>query len=145
MPLTLRRTGLGSGVDRPAYMVCCGGWEVGRLYQMRGGPDCLRWFWSLTVSGPMTRSDKVATLDEAKALEGVGKAGRACPTSSTSCAERCLIGVGRGTDPSPSGGAQGILLGSISASISVRGGRDRPAGHSDANYTEIYALYRNRS
>jgi hypothetical protein len=67
MPLTLRRTGLGSGVDRPVYMVCCGGWEVGRLYQMRGGPDCLRWFWSLTVSGPMTRSDKVATLDEAKA------------------------------------------------------------------------------
>ena len=55
------------------------------------------------------------------------------------------MGVRRGTDPSPSGGAQGILLGSISASISVRGGRDRPAGHSDANYTEIYALYRNRS
>ena len=32
-----------------------------------GGPDSLRWFWSLTVNGPMTRSDRVATLEEAKA------------------------------------------------------------------------------
>jgi hypothetical protein len=38
-----------------------------RIYQTRGGPDSLRWFWSLTVNGPMTRSDRVATLDEAKA------------------------------------------------------------------------------
>ena len=58
---------------------------------------------------------------------------------------KMLDGCRAGTDPSPSGGAQGVLLGLISASISVRGGRDRPAGHSDANYTEIYALYRNRS
>jgi hypothetical protein len=27
----------------------------------------LRWFWSMTVNGPMTRSDRVATLEEAKA------------------------------------------------------------------------------
>ena len=27
----------------------------------------LRWFWSLTVNGPMTRADRVATLEEAKA------------------------------------------------------------------------------
>jgi hypothetical protein len=27
----------------------------------------LRWFWSLTVDPPMARSDKVATLEEAKA------------------------------------------------------------------------------
>ena len=33
----------------------------------RGGPDHLRWFWSLTVDPPMARSDKVATLEEAKA------------------------------------------------------------------------------
>ena len=31
------------------------------------GPDNLRWFWSMTVNGPMTRSDRVATLEEAKA------------------------------------------------------------------------------
>ena len=30
-------------------------------------PITLRWFWSLTVNGPMTRSDRVATLEEAKA------------------------------------------------------------------------------
>ena len=49
-----------------------------------GGPDSLRWFWSLTVNGPMTRSDKMTTLEEAKAqfqkswecLEGMGEAGR---------------------------------------------------------------------
>src|SRR4051812_37281840 len=30
-------------------------------------PTNLRWFWSMTVNGPMTRSDRVATLEEAKA------------------------------------------------------------------------------
>ena len=69
MPLTMRPTGLGSGIDkdRADYTVYCGGWDVGRTYQTRGGPDSLRWFWSLTVNGPMTRSDRVATLEEAKA------------------------------------------------------------------------------
>ena len=37
------------------------------IYQTRGGPDSLRWFWSMAVNGPMTRSDRVATLEEAKA------------------------------------------------------------------------------
>ena len=37
------------------------------IYETRGGPDHLRWFWSLTVDPPMARSDKVATLEEAKA------------------------------------------------------------------------------
>jgi hypothetical protein len=36
-------------------------------FQTRGGPDSLRWFWSMTVNGPMTRSGRVATLEEAKA------------------------------------------------------------------------------
>jgi hypothetical protein len=69
MPLTMRPTGLGSGIDndRADYTVFTGEWEVGRIYQTRGGPDSLRWFWSLTVNGPMTRSGRVATLDEAKA------------------------------------------------------------------------------
>ena len=64
MPLKLRPTGLGSGIDkdRPDYTVYCGEWDVGRIYETRGGPDSLRWFWSLTVNGPMTRSDRVATL-----------------------------------------------------------------------------------
>jgi uncharacterized protein (DUF736 family) len=69
MALKLRPTGFGSAIDkdRPDYTVYSGGWDVGRIYQTRGGPDSLRWFWSMTVNGPMTRADRVATLEEAKA------------------------------------------------------------------------------
>ena len=69
MSFQLRPTGLGSGIDkdRPDYTVYCGEWVIGPIYETRGGPDHLRWFWSLTVNGPMTRSDRVATLEEAKA------------------------------------------------------------------------------
>jgi hypothetical protein len=58
MPLKLRPTGLGSGIDkdRSDFTVVTGEWEVGRIYETRGGPDSLRWFWSMTVNGPMTRS-----------------------------------------------------------------------------------------
>ena len=84
MALKLRPTGLGSGIDkdRADYTVVTGEWKVGRIYETRGGPDNLRWFWSMTVNGPMTRADRVATLEEAKAqfqelgrLEGVGESG----------------------------------------------------------------------
>ena len=49
MALKLRPSGLGSGIDkdRPDYAVYSGEWEIGRIYQTRGGPDSLRWFWSL--------------------------------------------------------------------------------------------------
>ena len=69
MPLKLRPTDLGSGIDkdRPDCSVYSGEWEVGRIYQTRGGPDSLRWFWSLTINGPTTRADCVATFDQAKA------------------------------------------------------------------------------
>ena len=69
MSLKLRPTGLGSGIDkeRPDYGVYSGELCIGRIYQTRGGPYSLRWFWSMTVNGPMTRSDRVATLEEAKA------------------------------------------------------------------------------
>ena len=69
MALTMRPTGLGSGIDkdRADYSVFCGEWNIGRIYEVRGGPDHLRWFWSFTLHGPMTRSDRVATLDDAKA------------------------------------------------------------------------------
>ena len=67
--LTMRPTGLGAGIDkdRQDFTIYCGGWAVGRIYETRGGPDHLRWFWSLTVNPPMARSDRVATLEEAKA------------------------------------------------------------------------------
>jgi len=46
MPLKLRPTGVGSGTDkdRPDYTVYSGQWDVGRIYQTRGGPDNPRWF-----------------------------------------------------------------------------------------------------
>ena len=52
MPLTMRPTGLGSGIDkdRPDYTVVTGEWEVGRIYETRGAPDNLRWFWSITIN-----------------------------------------------------------------------------------------------
>ena len=86
MPLTMRPAGLSSGIDqdRPDYTVVTGEWEVGRIYQTRGGPDSLRWFWSMTVNGPMTRSALVgnpgrgqgAASGELGRLEGMGDAGR---------------------------------------------------------------------
>jgi hypothetical protein len=53
--------------ERTDYTVFCGEWNIGRIYEVRGGPDDLRWFWSFALHGPMTRSDRVATLEEAKA------------------------------------------------------------------------------
>jgi hypothetical protein len=48
----MRPTGLGSGIDkdRPDYTVFTGEWEIGRIYQTRGGPDSLRWFWSMNAN-----------------------------------------------------------------------------------------------
>ena len=68
MPLTMRPTGLGHGYYKDAidYSVFSGDWSIGRIYKRRGDPDSLRWFWSMTVNGPMTRSDRVATLEEAR-------------------------------------------------------------------------------
>jgi hypothetical protein len=48
----------GSAARRPNQRGIC---------ETRGRPDSLRWFWSMTVNGPMTRLDRVATLEEAKA------------------------------------------------------------------------------
>jgi hypothetical protein len=90
MPLKLRPSGLGSGIDkdRPDYKVCTGEWEVGRIYQARSGPDSLRWFWSLTVNGPMTRAvgwrplkGPRRSFKELGRLECVGEAGRGLLTS----------------------------------------------------------------
>jgi hypothetical protein len=63
LALTMRPTGLGSGIDkdRPDYGVYSGEWNIGRIYQTRGGPD------NLNANAPMMRSDRVATLEEAKA------------------------------------------------------------------------------
>ena len=71
----MRPAGLSSAIDED---------RIGRIYQTRGGPDSLRWFWSMTVNGPVTPADRVATFgrgqgavsEELGRLEGVGGVGR---------------------------------------------------------------------
>jgi hypothetical protein len=55
----------------------------GRIYQTRGSPDNLRWFWSMTVNGPMTRSDRVATL---------GRQAKSVPTESRFSLQEFVLG-----------------------------------------------------
>ena len=56
MALKLRPTGLGSGIDkdRPDFTIYSGEWEMGRIYETRGG----------------------AVSEELARLEGVGRVGR---------------------------------------------------------------------
>jgi hypothetical protein len=68
MPLTKCPTGLGAGIDKDR--------QDFTVYETRGGPDHLRWFWSFTVTCPMTRSDRVPTLEEAKVQFRNGTTGR---------------------------------------------------------------------
>jgi hypothetical protein len=49
MPLKMRPTGLGHGVYKGSidYSVFSGEWEIGRIYERKGFPDDVRFFWSL--------------------------------------------------------------------------------------------------
>jgi hypothetical protein len=50
--------------------VFCGEWNIGRIYEVRGGPEHLWWFWALHFpSKPesLRTDDRVATLEAAKA------------------------------------------------------------------------------
>jgi hypothetical protein len=67
MALTMRPAGLSSGIDqdRRDYIVFCGEWNIGRIYEVRGGPEHLRWFWALHFpSKPesLRTDNRVATL-----------------------------------------------------------------------------------
>jgi hypothetical protein len=44
MPVKFRPSGLDSGIDddRTDDTAYSGGWDVGRMYETRGGPDSLR-------------------------------------------------------------------------------------------------------
>ena len=63
MPLTMRPTGRASpiGKDRQDFTVYCGDWPMGRIYEERGGPEHMRWFWT-----PYGVVDHALTLEEAK-------------------------------------------------------------------------------
>jgi hypothetical protein len=60
MALKMRATGLSSPVDEHLtdFTVLTGEWVIGRIYEVRGSPPDLRWFWSLHLNGPMKRSDR---------------------------------------------------------------------------------------
>jgi hypothetical protein len=49
MSLRLRQTELGSPIHKDAgdFAVFSGEWAMGRIYQFHGGPEPLRWSWSL--------------------------------------------------------------------------------------------------
>jgi hypothetical protein len=61
-------TGLGAGIDKDRLDYTIYSWRMGSWpdHETRGGPDHLRWFWSFTVTCPMTHSDRASTLEEAK-------------------------------------------------------------------------------
>jgi hypothetical protein len=73
MALKLGPTGLGFGIDkdRQDFTIYSGGWAMGRVYEQRGRPDSMRWFWSLHgifgKPADMRADDHAATLDGAKA------------------------------------------------------------------------------
>ena len=72
MALTMRPAGLSSGLDqgRGDYTVFCGEWNIGRIYEVRGGPEHLRWFWALhfpSKAEGLRTDNRVATLEAAKA------------------------------------------------------------------------------
>jgi hypothetical protein len=33
--------------DRKDFTIYSGNWAIGCIYEQRGGPDSMRWFWSL--------------------------------------------------------------------------------------------------
>jgi hypothetical protein len=75
MPLTMRATGLSSGIDkdRKDWSIFDEGEPVGRIYEDASAstPAALRWFWSVTVyvnpKAGIVTSGKVPTLAVAKA------------------------------------------------------------------------------
>ena len=66
MPVKFRPSSLGSGTERTPDYLYSGGWDVSRMYETRGGRSSLR-FSVDDRRGPMTRSNRVATLEEANA------------------------------------------------------------------------------
>jgi hypothetical protein len=82
--ITLKRTGLSSPPDAHLgdWIVLANGREVGRIYQVRGGPPEYAWFWSVSAyvepargivtsgRGPSLEAAKAAFLANWQAAEG---------------------------------------------------------------------------
>jgi hypothetical protein len=70
MPLKMCPTGLGHGVykDSVDCSVFSGEWEIGRIYERKGFPDDVRFFWSLH-GVVLTRPPGIHTDGTASTLE----------------------------------------------------------------------------
>ena len=74
--LTLRPTGPGSAADkdRRDYTVFSGEFAVGRIYEQRGAPADLQWFWAITgifgTPADMRMDGHAPTLEAAEAALG---------------------------------------------------------------------------
>jgi hypothetical protein len=80
----MRPSGLASSghyKDHADYLIFCGGWNIGRIYEIRIRPEHLRWFWALHFPGRsrgVTGSGEGGIRGALAQVEGVGQAGR-CP------------------------------------------------------------------
>jgi hypothetical protein len=76
MGLTIRPTGLSSPVDKDwrDYTVFSGEFAVGRIYEERGAPADLQWFWAITgifgMPPDLRMNGHAPTLESAKARLG---------------------------------------------------------------------------
>ena len=72
-PLSSVRPASAPGSTRTGriYTVFTGEWEIGRIYETRGGPDNLRWFWSMP-DDKIERSDDLGDAN----FRRVGMPGR---------------------------------------------------------------------
>jgi hypothetical protein len=84
MPLTMRPSGLASP-NRQDFTVYCGDWPMGRIYEESGGPEHMRWFWTLygVVGKPprshtTTRRRSKRPRRSSRPLGGNGSRGRGC-------------------------------------------------------------------
>src|SRR4051812_18796382 len=77
--LTMRPSGLASSghyKDHADYLIFCGGWNIGRIYEIRIRPEHLRWFWALHFPGRsrgVTGSGEGGIRGALAQVEGVGQ------------------------------------------------------------------------
>ena len=64
----MRPTALSTGFykDTVDYIIFCGEWCIGRIYETRTGPEQMRWFWALHFPG---RPENLRTDNRAGSLE----------------------------------------------------------------------------
>ena len=102
MALKLRPTGLGSGIDkdRQDFTIYSGGWAMERIYEQRGGPDSMRWFWSLhrifgkplTCAPTATRQRSTGPRRSSNRPGGDRWRGRSCVRTRSSYAATATLG-----------------------------------------------------